>query len=192
MTYCTAIDLVMGYYSMKLDESVKKYCVIVLPWGKYVYNCLPMGLKISSDVFQRELGNLFSDCPFVLVYIDDILILSKGSYENHLEQIEIVLERLLKKGMQVHAIKSIFAAAETEYLGYMLTREGVKPQASKIKAILNIAVPETVRQLRGFVGIVNFYRDMWPKRAETMKPLTDLINKKREKYSGQKRPKRPS
>ena len=70
--------------------------------------------------------------------------------------------------MQVHATKSFFGTAETEYLGHKLTREGVKPQANKIKEILNIAVPETVQQLREFVGIVNFYRDMWPKRAETI------------------------
>ena len=97
-----AIDLPMGYYSRQLAQAMKKYCVMILPWGKYYYNVLPMGLKISADVFQQELGNLFADCEFVLVYIDDLLVITKGTFKDHLEKVKIALNKLQDAGMQMH------------------------------------------------------------------------------------------
>ena len=91
-----------------------------------------MGLKISADVFQRELSMLFQDMPYVLVYIDDILVITKGSYEQHLIAVKNVLKILQEAGMQLNIDKSYFAKTEVEYLGYIINREGVKPQPSKV------------------------------------------------------------
>ena len=63
---------------------------------------MPMGLKISADVFQREMTKLFSDLDFVLIYIDDILVVTKGDFQDHLEKLRIVLERFRKQGMQLN------------------------------------------------------------------------------------------
>ena len=152
---------------------------MILPWGKYCYNVLPMGLKISADVFQRELGNLFADCEFVLVYIDDLLVLTKGTFKDHLEKVEIALTKLRDAGMQVHPEKSMFGRGEVEYLGYHLTREGIKPHPKKITAILNVAKPTTLKEFRRFVGLVNFYRDVWKGKSQHMAPLADLIDRKK-------------
>ena len=81
--YATCVDLNMGYYSIKLDEESRKKCVTCLPWGLYAYNMLPMGLKIASDVFQEAMGELFADIENVVVYIDDILIIRTGTFEEH-------------------------------------------------------------------------------------------------------------
>ena len=72
-TYATVVDLVMGYYHMKLMEEAKKLCGIVLLWGTYNYNMLPMGLCIATDVFQARLGQLFAGMDNALIYIDDRL-----------------------------------------------------------------------------------------------------------------------
>ena len=69
-----------------------------------------MGLKISADVFQGELGNLFADSEFVLVYIDDLLILTKGDFQDHIDKVRIVLQKLNDIGLQVHLEKSKFLA----------------------------------------------------------------------------------
>ena len=79
ITYATVLDMIMSYYAMNVREDMRKYLVIILPWDKYVYNKMPMGLKISADVFQRELSMLFQNMPYFLVYIDDILIITKGA-----------------------------------------------------------------------------------------------------------------
>jgi hypothetical protein len=78
-------------------------------------------------------------------------------------------------GLKVNAVKSFFCTAETEYLGYILTRGGVKPQEKKVQAILAINLPKTVSELRGFLGRVQYYRDMWAKHSEMQAPLTDLV-----------------
>ena len=72
MTYATALDLIQSYYAMNIKKNMQKY----LPWGKYVYLKMPMGLNISADVFQRELSRLFQGISYVLVYIDDILVIT--------------------------------------------------------------------------------------------------------------------
>ena len=79
MTYATTFDMIMSYYAMNVREDMRKYHVIILPWGKYVYNKMPMKLKISEDAFQRESSVLFQNIPYVLVYIDDILVITKGA-----------------------------------------------------------------------------------------------------------------
>ena len=99
MTYAAALDLILGYYGIWLAEKVKDLTTIILPFGKFRYNCLPMGLQISANVFQREMGLLFQYMESVLLYIDNILIITKGNYQEHLATVQTVLLRLQDKGM---------------------------------------------------------------------------------------------
>ena len=79
-------------------------------------------------------------------------------------------------GLKVNASKSFFAKGELEYLGYWTTRDGIQPLPDKIKAIQNIAEPTTRKQLRGFIGMINYYRDMWSKRSHYLAPLSQLTS----------------
>ena len=101
---------------------------------------MPMGLKISADVFQREMSKLFEDLPYVLVYIDDLLIVTKASYDDNLEKLKEVFILLRKKGVQLNAKKSFFATQEVEYLGYIINKQGIKPQPKKVEAIFRMNV----------------------------------------------------
>ena len=85
--------------------------------------------------------------------------------------------RLKKSGLKVNARKSCFGAHKYDYLGYHVTRDGVMPIPKKVDAIQALAVPKTRKQLRQFIGMVNFYRDMWQKRSELIAPLTVLTSK---------------
>ena len=78
-------------------------------------------------------------------------------------------------GLKVNACKSFLCAAETEYLGYVLSRDGIKPQQKKVQAILALTPPQNVKQLRRFLGMVQYYRDTWARRSEMLAPLTDLV-----------------
>ncbi len=129
--WATTLDLNMGYYHIELCPASKKICTIVLPWGKYEYQVLPMGLLNSPDIFQENMSNLFRDLEFVREYIDDLLVTSSGSLTDHLEKVEQVLHRLQKAGLRVNANKSKFCRTEVEYLGYLITRDGIKPQPKK-------------------------------------------------------------
>ena len=79
--------------------------------------------------------------------------------------------------MTVNAHKSSFCAMETEYLGYVLSRDGIKPQPKKVQAILALTPPQNVKQLRRFLGMVQYYRDIWARRSEILGPLTNLVGK---------------
>ena len=107
--YATSLDLNMGYYHIELNPDSKKYCTIVLPFGKFEYQRLPMGLSNSPDIFQEKMSQLMEDLEFVRAYIDDLLITSSSTFEDHLEKLELVLQRLRQAGLKVNANKSFFA-----------------------------------------------------------------------------------
>ncbi len=176
--YATSLDLNMGYYHIELCPDLKKLCTLVFPFGKYEMQRLPMGLCNSPDIFQEKMSELFNGLEFVRTYINDLLCLTKGSFEDHLEKLERVLQRLRQAGLKVNGKKSFFAKTELEYLGYWITREGIKPLPDKVKAILAIDAPKTRKELRSFIGIVNYYRDMWVRRSHVLAPLASLTSKK--------------
>ncbi len=90
-------------------------------------------------------------------------------------KMKTVLNRLCDAGLKVNATKSSFCAHEIEYLGCILTREGIKPQPKKVPVILLLNLPDIVKELRHFLGIVQYYRNMWARRSEMLAPLTDLV-----------------
>ncbi len=134
-----------------------------------------MGFGGSADIFQAQIMDLMAFLKFVRVYMDDLLIITRQTVEEHLQKMETVLTRLRDAGLKVNAAKSSFCAHEIEYLGYILTREGIKPQSKKVQAILALNPPKNVKELRHFLGMVQYYRDMWVRRSEMLAPLTDLV-----------------
>ncbi len=176
--YATSLDLNMGYYHIALTPNSSRLCTVVLPWGKYEYLRLPMGLCNSPDIFQEKMSDLMTGLEFARAYIDDLLVVSKGGFDTHLDHLEQVLTRLAEAGLKINASKSSFCKDELVYLGYLINREGVRPTMKKVEAIRNIATPKTRKQLRSFIGMVNYYRDMWPKRSHILAPLSALTSSK--------------
>ncbi len=112
---------------------------------------------------------------FVQAYMDDLLIITRQALDKHLQKIVTVRTRLRDAGLKVNAAKSLFCAHEIDYLGCILTREGIKPQSTKVQAILALNPPNNKKELRHFLGMVQYYRDMWARRSEMLAPLTDLV-----------------
>jgi hypothetical protein len=139
-----------------------------------------MGLCNSPDIFQAIMNETLGDLPYVLVYIDDILILNNRdeTAEDHINKIKTVLQRLDKVGFAVNLRKSFFMQTELEYLGYLLTPSGLRPQPKKVEAISRILPPKNKRQLRRFLGMINYYRDMWKRRSHVLAPLTAISSNK--------------
>ena len=175
--YATSLDLNMGYYTIRLNPTTADMCTIVLPFGKYRYKRLPMGIAGSPDIFQGKMSSLMAGLEFVRTYLDDILIISSSHFRDHLVKLEQALLRIRKAGLKINADKSFFGKGEIEYLGYWVTRDGVQPMPAKVEAILNMEEPKTKTQLRAFIGLVNYYRDMWRRRSHVLAPLTGLTSK---------------
>jgi hypothetical protein len=174
-TYAMTLDLNMGYYTIRLDPTASKMCNITFPWGKYSYKRIPMGFGGSADIFKAQIIDLMASLEFLRAYMDDLLIITRGILDDHLQKMETVLTRLRDAGLKVNAAKSSFCIQEIEYLSYILTREGIKPQPKKVQAILALNPPNNVKKLRHFLRMVQYYQDMWAKRSEMLAPLTDLV-----------------
>jgi hypothetical protein len=174
-TFATALDLNMGYCTIRLDPNASRICTVIFPWGKYSYKRLPMGIAGYPDIFQSKMLELMEDLEYVQTYLDDLLCISRSSLEDHLKKLEEVFRHLLDAGLQVNVEKLTFCTLEIEYLGYILTRDGIKPQRNKVQAILAIQLPQNVREPRHFLGMVQYYRDLWPRRSKMLAPLTSLV-----------------
>ncbi len=144
-TYATALDLNMGYYTIRLDPQAVEMFTIIFPWGKYSYLLLPMGYANSAEIFQAEMMDLMEALECVRAYIDNLLVITRGTLEDHLDKLGEVLRRLREAGLKVNAAKSFFCTHEIEYLGYILTRGGIKPQPKKVQVILKLNLSNNIK-----------------------------------------------
>jgi hypothetical protein len=174
-TFVTALDLNIGYYTIRLDPTTSRICTIIFPWGKYSYKRLPMGIAGSPDIFQSKMRELMATLEFVRTYLDDLLCITKGNLQDHLTKLKEVLNKLQEASLKINANKSKFCAIETEYLGYILTRDGIKPQTNKVQVILALSPPKNIKELCHFLGMVQYYCDLRAKRSKMLAPLTDLV-----------------
>ena len=103
--YVTALDLNMGYYTIRLDPAASKMSTIIFPWGKYSYERLPMGFGGSANIFQAQMMDLMASLEYVQAYIDYLSIMTRGTLDDHLLKIETVLARLHGARLKVNAAK---------------------------------------------------------------------------------------
>jgi hypothetical protein len=151
----------MGYYTIRLDSMASRICTIIFPWDKYSYKRLLMGVAGSPDIFQSKMLELMATLEFVRTYLDDLLCITKRRLKGHMTKLKEVFNKVQEAGLKVNADKSKFCAIETEYLGYILTRDGIKPQHNKVQAILALKLPTNVNELCQFLGMVQYYHDLW-------------------------------
>src|SRR5687767_4645404 len=174
--FAPSLDLNMGYYHLLLNPNASKLCTVVLPWGKYEYLRLPMGLCNSPDIFQEKMSELMAGLGFAKAYLDDLLIISKEDFNEHLEQLEATLTRLSEAGLKINASKYSFYETELEYLGYWITQNRIRPVTKKVEAIHKLKAPTKRRELRKFIGMIHYYRDIWPQRSHILAPLMALMS----------------
>ena len=177
--YATALDLNMGYYTIQLSPKSKDLTTIVTEFGKFRYNVLPMGLCISGDIFQAKVNELLGDIEGLYAYIDDILLTTKGTFEEHLQQLRTCFQRFRNAGLKVNAKKCSFGLKEIPYLGYIITREGVMPDPKKIQGIVDLERPKTTTEVKALIGMVQYYRDMWKGRSHILAPFTAVSSGKK-------------
>ncbi len=141
--YATALDLNMGYNTIKLNPDAQELYTIVLPWEKYRYRRLPMGVAGSPDIFQAYMSSLMVGLEFVRIYLDDSVVIIKIDFQDHIAKLDMCLKRINDAGLRINAEKAYFRQGAIESLGYWVKREGVQPIPEKGDAMLKMEEPKT-------------------------------------------------
>eukprot|EP00731_Ephydatia_muelleri_P012037 Em0006g931a len=143
------LDLSNAFQQLELDNDSKRFVTISTQRGLYQYNRLPFGVSSAPAIFQRTMEMLLRDIPNVCVYIDDVLV-SGTSEGEHLKTLESVLDKLQWSGLRLKMSKCVFMVSFVEYLGHVISADGVRPTEEKRRAIVNAPTPQDVGQLQSF------------------------------------------
>ena len=170
----TKLDKSQAYQQMTLEEESRKFTTINTYKGLFQYNRLPFGVSSGPGIFQGAMENLFQGNSHVIVRMDDILISGKDD-NHHLANLEVVLKKLSEAGLRLRKEKCYFMVPEVTYCGYVINGSGMKPVAAKLEALKNAPVPENVKQLRAFQGMLNYYHRFLPDVATVLEPLHKLL-----------------
>ncbi len=153
-----ALDLTSGFYQMPLHKASRPYTAFTMPpYGQLQWTRGAMGLKGCPGSFARLMDITLQGIPNVLIYIDDVLIYGQ-TQSDALATLDRVLQRLANHNLKVNIAKSSFFAERTEYLGHTLTSAGIFPGKDKTAAIVDAQPPASVKQLKSFLGLVNYFR----------------------------------
>ena len=116
-----------------------------------------MGVSGAPDIFQGKMSNLMHTLEYVRTYIDDLCVIKMGTYNYYIDKVEVVSDRPEPATLCAHVNKSSFALHKIEYIGYVLSSEGITPQPEKVSAILALKEQQNVKELQRFLGMVQYY-----------------------------------
>ena len=176
----STLDLHSGYYHIGLSHSAKpKTAFVISGMGKYEFNRVPFGLAQAPAHFQKLINKVLTDCNFAMGYLDDIIIFSKTE-EEHLEHLETIFNRLREAGLKLKLQKCSFFKKHIQYLGHLISDEGIQPLLEKLESIAKMPIPKNAKQVKQFLGLVGYYRKFVPRFADISRILTKLTRKDQE------------
>ena len=161
---------------MKLDEASSKLCTFFTPFGRYRFTRLPSGIKSAPEVLQNHMPELFADVEGVKVIVDDILIWGKDD-EEHDARLEQVLRRAREVNLKFNAKKCKIKQEEVPYVGHVLSKDGLKADPEKIRAVKEMKPPENAKELKTFLGFKQYLGKFMPNMATESAPLRELLEK---------------
>ncbi len=175
----SVLDINSAFWSVPVRHKDKYKTAFVTLTGHYNWNCLPFGLKTSPAIFQRILRNVLKKNDldeFAVNYIDDILVFSV-SFEQHLVHLKQVIEAIHKEGFRLSLSKCKFARNKVTYLGHEIENNLTRPIFDNVRPVRDFPVPTNQKQVRQFLGKVNFYHSYIPNSAKILSPLHNLLKK---------------
>ncbi|MEL7079228.1 MAG: reverse transcriptase domain-containing protein [Cyanobacteria bacterium J06582_2] len=174
--FFSTMDLIRGYYQVPMADSSKPFTAFSTAAGHWQFKRMPFGLCNAPATFQRLMGTVLSGFSWehVMAYLDDIIMID-ATFEDHLASLDKIMACFAKYGLKIKPKKCQLFRKEVQFLGHIVSTEGLSPDPANARAILEYPVPRTVRQVRRFMGMVNFYRRFIPNCSVLARPLNQLL-----------------
>lgn len=181
--FFSVLDLSEAYYQLPLTEEASRKAAIICNDGVFRPLRTQFGLKNAPARFCEMMASMIRGLEnFIFFYLDDFLIFS-ASVEEHIQHVELLLQRLEKYGMFLHEEKCHFCLSEVNFLGYRVSGKGLLPMKDNVEAIRKLSAPTNLQEVRRVIGTINYYRNFIPKVSELLAPLNNLLK-------GDRRPKK--
>ncbi|XP_019170443.1 PREDICTED: uncharacterized protein LOC109166012 [Ipomoea nil] len=174
----TKLDLRAGYHQVRMKKGDEYKTAFRTHQGLYEFNVMPFGLTNAPATFQALMNLVFKPLirKTVLVFFDDILVYSP-SLSQHWEHLREVLDIMKKNQLLAKLSKCSFAKKEVEYLGHIISENGLQTDPGKLVAVSAWPKPATIKELRGFLGLTGYYRRFIKSYGTLSRPLTDMLRK---------------
>lgn len=174
--YFSTLDAATGFWQIRLDKPSSYLCTMSTPYGRYRFLRMPFGIATAPEVFQRAMHQVFQGLAGVEVVMDDILVWG-STKEEHDARLRSVLQRCEEVNLKLNLAKCQFCKTEVRYLGFVLTNNGLTIDPKRAEDILAVQVPENAKELKTFLGMVNYVARFIPNMSEISSPLRDLLKK---------------
>ena len=171
------LDANSGFWQLNLAEESQDLTTFITPCGRFRFKKLPFGITSATEVFQRRLSMILTGCKNCCIHVDDVLVWGKDQAE-HDACLRTVLERLKETGMTLNKSKCEFSVTSTQFLGFLLTTKGLKPDPKKVEAITKLDAPKDEKGVQRLIGMVNFLSRFIPGKSEILEPISSLLSSK--------------
>jgi transposase InsO family protein len=179
----STIDLKHGFFQQELEINSRPMTSFTVPGrGQFQFKVSCFGSTGAPSSFSKLMDSILQGLDHTVSYIDDILIYS-ASHSDHLGHLRKCFVRLRQNNLKMSIEKSVFGAANTEYLGFRIDAAGIRPGTDKLQSVRDFAPPAPVRQIRQFVGLASFFREHIP-NFSTLGGYLTALTRKDSKWSG--------
>ncbi len=172
----TSLDLTSGYWQFALEPSSRILTAFISHEGVFEFTRMPFGLCNAGATFQRAMELMLRDIDCAMAYIDDIMT-SSANFETHMNDLRKVFNAIRKHKLKIKGRKCVFGARETKFLGFLVSKDGIRVCPSRSDCIRNYPQPQSAKNIKEFLGLASYYRKFIQGFAHIAAPLTRLTQK---------------